>query len=616
MQKAVNVWVRFCWAIGLWLAFCGVGCNSAKEKLGNSKADTLAFLNHGANAQYVGSSQCQSCHQEIYKDWKSSSKGLSFGEADIPNGPNFNAPFKPIHDEEKGLTYQLIKAKSANRYSVLERFSPIDAGLSVPLGYAIGSGRQTRSYLFEVNGYFYEHPITYYSKKAKWDLSPGFEMGQNSRFDRAIGVECIQCHNDGTQKLDPLSTNRFLKIGGAIGCESCHGPGSLHISKQKEELSKKGRDNSIVNPKHLPIELQTDVCRNCHLEGVTVSRKKEPFLPGKKLSEHTAVFIPIKGNNTNAFGFASHAERLQLSKCFTLSNGGLTCTNCHNPHKKTESSLLTYNASCQNCHNEKAGHKTCKNPNHTLLAAEKGCVSCHMYQGPSTDIPHTSSRDHYIRVLFNNKQGEQADGPVTDLKDFTQSNNKDREYSLALMKWFESFDAQPKWLQKAEKGLNALNPEEQMLWYFFSGKPLPEFLQNLSVQQLSTGLNKIRYARMLIGIGKSGDFWYRNAVNGHPHDLNLRLLKGDYHLQSMQADSAIKEYEALLQLQPKHWQALGHLAAALIQNKQFVRAQELAQKSIRLNPLYRQGWEYYKIALAQNGQLLKAASVKIPAKAY
>ncbi len=601
------------WLIKLSLAAFLYSCTKPQEHSRDHSSDTNAWLNHNAEVKFVGSEKCEGCHQEIYNDWKLSSKGRSFGDVDLIGGPQYNEKIE-VTDPEKSLTYS-ISGTARSGLSVVEKTGPSDTGLKVPISFGIGSGRQTRSYLYQINGYFYEHPITWYSRKNRWDLSPGFERGQNSRFDRLVGSECMQCHNDGTQVPDPFANQRFLKIGGAIGCESCHGPGSLHIKERKNEKPT-AIDRTIVNPKHLPVQLQTDVCRNCHLEGVTVERKAEPFLPGKKLSDHTAVFIPIKGQNKEAFGFASHAERLQLSKCYTLSKEQLTCTNCHNPHKPASESVLIYNAACKSCHINEGAKKACKSPNHEALSVKQGCVSCHMYKGPSTDIPHTSSRDHFIRIIKTGNKPVQADGPVTDLKDFTSGKTQPKEYALALMKWFESFEAEPKWLKKAETEVGSLSLEQQVVWHFLAGKPLTGNLLNLQNKDFSSSLNMVRYARQLISQGKKADVWYNYAVEKSPNDLNIRLLKGDYHLQSFQTDSAIKEYKAILTLQPEHWQASGHLAAALLQQKDYQSALGYAQKSVRLNPLYKQGWEYYKVALAQSGQVLKAASIKVPKQAH
>lgn len=63
------------------------------------------------------------------------------------------------------------------------------------ISYIVGSGQHTNSHLIDINGYLHQAPITFYTQKGQWDLAPGFEKGQNTRFERKIEMECITCHN-------------------------------------------------------------------------------------------------------------------------------------------------------------------------------------------------------------------------------------------------------------------------------------------------------------------------------------------------------------------------------------------------------------------------------------
>ena len=41
----------------------------------------------------------------------------------------------------------------------------------------------------------YINYLTHFIRKKKNGLTPGYENGNNSRFSRAIGMECMSCHN-------------------------------------------------------------------------------------------------------------------------------------------------------------------------------------------------------------------------------------------------------------------------------------------------------------------------------------------------------------------------------------------------------------------------------------
>src|SRR5258708_2846057 len=55
--------------------------------------------------------------------------------------------------------------------------------------YTIGSGSQTRSYLYQRDGFLFESPITWFSEKSRWDLSPGYENSL-THFHRPIEPRC------------------------------------------------------------------------------------------------------------------------------------------------------------------------------------------------------------------------------------------------------------------------------------------------------------------------------------------------------------------------------------------------------------------------------------------
>ena len=247
--------------------------------------------------------------------------------------------------------------------------------------YKIGSGNHTNSHLFEINGYIHQMPYTYYTQEMIADLPPGFENGNNTRFDREIGLECMSCHNAHPDYVES-SANKYTKVLNGIDCERCHGPGELHVKEKLAGIiidTSKHIDYSIVNPSKLPIDLQFDVCQRCHLQGTTVLAEGKTFLdfkPGQPLEQVMDVYLPRYENN-DAFIMASHVDRLKSSKCFEKSE--MTCITCHNPHKSVKSLPQDYfDNKCMSCHTD------CKD-DQTM-----NCVTCHMPKSTSTDIMHVT----------------------------------------------------------------------------------------------------------------------------------------------------------------------------------------------------------------------------------
>ncbi|MCA9528403.1 MAG: tetratricopeptide repeat protein, partial [Myxococcales bacterium] len=85
---------------------------------------------------------------------------------------------------------------------------------------------------------------------------------------------------------------------------------------------------------------------------------------------------------------ASHGHRLSLSRCATGTPGGLPCTTCHDPHK-VDGGRAARDA-CLGCHKvEDCGD--------AHGAKDQPCARCHMKQGDTSDIPHVTFTDHFIR---------------------------------------------------------------------------------------------------------------------------------------------------------------------------------------------------------------------------
>jgi tetratricopeptide (TPR) repeat protein len=295
--------------------------------------------------------------------------------------------------------------------------------------YIVGSGQHTNSHMWTSNGYVFQAPLTFYTQKQQWDLPPGFENGNNSRFNRMIGLECMTCHN-GYPEFQLGAENKYNLVKTGIDCERCHGPGSIHVREKSAGIfvdTSKAIDYSIVNPAKLPVDLQFDVCQRCHIQGNAVLNEGKSFFdfkPGMKLSEVMNVFMPLYQGREEEHIMASHAERLKMSKCYlgTLNKiehnkdfnknsfkpykNALTCVTCHNPHISVKATDATvFNATCSSCH--AAGKDPlCKEDKNALAKASNNCVSCHMPFNGAIDIPHVSVHDHKISIPSQKRDTE------------------------------------------------------------------------------------------------------------------------------------------------------------------------------------------------------------------
>ncbi len=85
----------------------------------------------------------------------------------------------------------------------------------------------------------------------------------------------------------------------------------------------------------------------------------------------------------------------------------MTCTTCHDPHvAQAELPADHFSASCRSCHTPDASGAVapgkgplCDRPGATTpaIALSGDCASCHMRRAGTSDIPHVSFTDHWIR---------------------------------------------------------------------------------------------------------------------------------------------------------------------------------------------------------------------------
>src|SRR6516225_9545118 len=160
-----------------------------------------------------------------------------------------------------------------------------------------------------------------------------------------VGSEaCETCHESITRNFR-TSTHARLKAPGDnaknMGCESCHGPGSLHVQGG-------GDPRKIINPRK-----SSDACFQCHLEV---------------------------------------RAQFQLPHHHPVPEGKMSCADCHNPHvgmaikgagtnvqqtlKGGGTAFLSQNETCFQCHAAQSGPFVFRHE-----AVRQGCVTCHSPHG-------------------------------------------------------------------------------------------------------------------------------------------------------------------------------------------------------------------------------------------
>ncbi|MCI0642961.1 MAG: tetratricopeptide repeat protein [Gemmataceae bacterium] len=375
---------------------------------------TSAYANIRPHVQYVGDARCAACHLDIVEKFKHHPMGQALG---------------PVKDFFKIEDYSKKTAFEANgfHYEVKERDGKVfhreikkDAKGDVvyeheeEVSFVLGSGTRGRSYLINRDGALVQSPISWYSQKGIWDLSPGYQK-KNRHFERPIFKECLFCHSNGVDPV-PDSVNKFsgdVFKGYAIGCERCHGPGELHVQlREKGEVVPKP-DTTIVQPARLAPILREAVCEQCHLQGelrsVRHGRDLFEFRPGMPLHLFQTTFLPPpEVFSKHAVG---HPEQMKSSTCYEKSRGAMSCVSCHDPHAipKPQEKARFFRERCLSCHGP--GATACSAPPAQRQSTSPAdyCIQCHMPRFSSSDIVHTSVTDHRVpRKPQQSKDSAQA----------------------------------------------------------------------------------------------------------------------------------------------------------------------------------------------------------------
>jgi hypothetical protein len=361
------------------------------------------FRNVNPAVHYVAEERCADCHADIARSFAAHPMGRSLLPIkQVSVKPQNSGKHNPF--EAHGSQF-LVWSDQDHVWHKRMRLGPDGRPIAErewEVQYVLGSGTHGYAYLTSQQGFLYETPISWFTQKQMWDLSPGFD--ETLLAGRAVVPECLFCHANGAQHVQG-SLNHYaepLFDGYAIGCQRCHGPGELHVASREQAGPVADKiDYTIVNPRHLERSLREAVCEQCHLQGkmrvLRRGRGQYDFRPGLPLDEFVSPFVAA-GGATGTSKAVGQVEQMYESRCFQGSSGAepLGCISCHDPHEDVPASrrVAYYRARCLRCHEQQG----CSLPRAERLrrTTQDSCMVCHMPRYSTMDIPHAASTDHRI----------------------------------------------------------------------------------------------------------------------------------------------------------------------------------------------------------------------------
>jgi predicted CXXCH cytochrome family protein len=497
------------------------------------------YRNIDPDVPYVGDATCAGCHEKIAESYARHPMGRSLvAAADLLDrqhyGPETNNPFTAL-----GRRFQVVRQGEAiwHRQTAFDDSGKSVAELDNEVRWAIGSGTKGYSYLTERDGYLLQTPISWYTQKQRWDLSPGF--GPSALTGRVVSAACLFCHANRLHS-DPEVPDRFVPPvfeGHAIGCERCHGPAELHV--------REGGEYTIVNPARLSPALRDAVCEQCHLEGeariLRFGRDLFDYRPGLPLADFWAVVVHAGQSGEDAKA-VSHVEQMYQSKCFQRPVGSLKlgCITCHDPHVQVgpKEREAHYRESCLKCHDEAKGQAGClvPLPQRRQTSLGDSCIACHMPRYNNSDVAHAASTDHRI---VRKPHGRPSPEPLLDGATFVDFY-KDR---------FPQGDPQ------AQRNL---------------GMSL--------VKMMQTGMLSPR------GRGDHVLQLLESALAAYPQDVELRVSKAQILLLLGRHSEALAEAGVALAKRPRDWRLLTCAATAAQAEGKTALAIAYWRRVVEINP--------------------------------
>ena len=395
----------------LWAARCLLALTLMLPLLANSALIT--------DDEFVGSSECASCHAQEYKNWQGSHHDLAM---QLPTSATVLGDFNNATFTYNGVDTKFYK--KADKYFV--RTDGEDGVLTdFPVDYVFGV-YPLQQYLLPLSGGRWQ------ALSIAWDARPKSEGGQRWYHlypDETVdykdplhwtgpyqnwNTRCAECHSTKLEKsYNPVSkifSTTFTEIN--VSCEACHGPGKDHLELARAKtlgnaensgfpmaLSQRGQwqfsaDNDIASrTSPLQSRTQIDSCGRCHSRRGTLGdyHYGADLLDTHRLSMPQSPLYYHDGQILDeVYVYGSFIQ----SKMHTA---GVVCSNCHEPHslKLRVTDGSSQNAVCAQCHKPEV-YDTTQHHHHKPGSTGAQCSNCHMPE--TTYMGVDPRRDHSLRI--------------------------------------------------------------------------------------------------------------------------------------------------------------------------------------------------------------------------
>ena len=383
-----------------------------------SKGDEPRQPQLPAAAEFAGSSSCRECHGAEYEQWLGSHHELAMALAseDTVLGDFVDTEFSYfgertlfLRDGARFLVRTSDASGEVRDFAVTHTFGveplqqylvEIDGGRLQALPFAWDARPEEQG----GQRWFHIYPDEH--------IAPGDDLywaGPQQNWN----YMCAECHStDVRMGYDPATDSfktSYSEI--SVGCEACHGPGSVHVAEAEQQAFRNSRLGLVVDlddqgravwsmnlatgiaersePK-MQLTKQPEACGRCHSRRGVLTGDYEygrPLADTHRLALLDEELYFADGQiKDEVFVYGSFLQS-------RMYRAGVSCSDCHNPHSLQLVTGDAPNAVCGQCHlptqfatSQHSGHE----------AEDAGCIDCHM---PSRAYMVVDDRrDHSFRV--------------------------------------------------------------------------------------------------------------------------------------------------------------------------------------------------------------------------
>ncbi len=356
--------------------------------------------------KYEGSSECESCHRNTVRDHAETNHALALQEigrnqdpilADFSQGEDVRSTLFPGEDAARPFTADDV-------------------------AYAIGSGRYTQAYVYEVDRNEYRVlPARWNVTEGQWESLELAATWTDPAYD--FVQSCAGCHTTGLTVED----GKWEDDG--VLCEACHGPAEEHLNVVDDAGRNPSDEELVVIRASINPGIDPQVCGACHSRGAVPEGAPAfslTFRPGGTLAEEGS-YMPFGPDDPAHWYTTGHASMTNMQYNEWLASGHPAaletlrgadnaadeCLVCHSgenqivqdqiaaheagdrdgiaPEALTVASAQ-YGVACVTCHNP---HSTSELPNLLIDEPYALCTSCHSSRASIAEGVH-----HPVKEMF------------------------------------------------------------------------------------------------------------------------------------------------------------------------------------------------------------------------